>query len=102
MDEAVRGLTSPHVVIRSHATCVLGDRRLGATVAWRVLPLLGQAVERDEDGTVRRLAILSLLSWQKDSRRYATVVRGALNDPAREVRETAAYWLREQDTDPPA
>ncbi|MFI5490506.1 DUF4303 domain-containing protein [Micromonospora echinaurantiaca] len=102
VDEAVRGLTSPHVVIRSHATCVLGDRRLGATVAWRVLPLLGQAVERDEDGTVRRLAILSLLSWQKDSRRYATVVRGALNDPAREVRETAAYWLREQDTDPPA
>jgi hypothetical protein len=93
--EAVHGLTSPHVVIRWHAVCVLGERRLGAAVARRVLPLLCQAVSQDPDATVRRLAILSLLWWQKDSHRYANVVREALNDPAAEVRETAAYWLRE-------
>ena len=102
VDEAVRGLTSPHVIIRWHAACVLGERRLGATVARRVLPLLCQTVSRDADATVRRLAILSLLDWQKDSCRYATVVREALNDRASEVRETAAYWLREQDADRPA
>ncbi|HEX5540248.1 MAG TPA: DUF4303 domain-containing protein [Micromonospora sp.] len=97
VDEVIRGLTSPHVVVRRHAVCVLGERRLGAAVARRVLSLLGQAVSQDPDATVRRLAILSLLRWQKDSHRYANVVREALNDPAADVRETAAYWLREQN-----
>ncbi|GAB2848471.1 hypothetical protein GCM10027176_59940 [Actinoallomurus bryophytorum] len=94
--EAIRGLTSKHVIIRRHAVCVLGERGLGAAVARRVLPLLGQVVTRDEDASVRRLAILSLLWWQKDSRRYADVVRAALDDPAEQVRETAASWLRQQ------
>jgi len=100
VDEAIRGLTSPHVVIRRHAVCVLGERRLGAAVARRVLPLLGQTVSQDPDATVRRLAILSLLWWRKDSQRYGNVVREALNDPAAEVREVAAYWLREQGNRP--
>ncbi|SCF00292.1 protein of unknown function (DUF4303) [Micromonospora viridifaciens] len=100
VDEAIGGLASPHAVIRRHAVCVLGERRLGAAVARRVLPLLGQAVSQDPDATVRRLAILSLLWWRKDSHRYANVVREALNDPAAEVREVAAYWLREQNDRP--
>ncbi|PMR58795.1 hypothetical protein C1A38_22760 [Verrucosispora sp. ts21] len=95
VDEAIGGLASPHVVVRRHAVCVLGERRLGFAVARRVLPLLGQTVSQDPDATVRRLAILSLLWWRKDSHRYANVVREALNDPAAEVREVAAYWLRE-------
>jgi hypothetical protein len=82
--------------------CVLGDRGLGTAVARRVLPLLAQTVTRDADATVRRLAILSLLFWQKDSRRYADAVRAALDDPAEEVREAATHWLREQDADRPA
>jgi Domain of unknown function (DUF4303) len=102
VSEAIRGLTSKHVIIRRHAVCVLGERGLGAAVARRVLPLLGQIVTRDADATVRRLAILSLLWWQKDSRRYADVVREALDDPAEEVRDAATYWLREQDADRPA
>ncbi|MFU8876072.1 DUF4303 domain-containing protein [Micromonospora sp. SL4-19] len=97
VDEAIRGLASPHAVIRRHAVCVLGERRLGAAVARRVLPLLGQTVSQDPDATVRRLAILSLLWWRKHAHRYANVVHEALNDPDAEVRETAAYWLREQN-----
>lgn len=102
VDEAIRGLTSQHVIIRRHAVCVLGERSLGAAVARRVLPLLCQIVTRDADATVRRLAILSLLFWQKDSRQYANVVREALDDPAEEVREAATYWLHEQDAGRPA
>jgi Domain of unknown function (DUF4303) len=102
VDEAIRGLTSQHVIIRRHAVCVPGERSLGAAVARRVLPLLCQIVTRDADATVRRLAILSLLFWQKDSRQYANVVREALDDPAEEVREAATYWLHEQDADRPA
>lgn len=70
VDEAIRGLASPHVVIRRHAVCILGERRLGATVARRVLPLLGQTVSQDPDAIVRRLALLSLLWWRKDSQRW--------------------------------
>jgi hypothetical protein len=101
VDEAIRGLTSQHVIIRQHAVCVLGERSLGAAVARRILPLLCQIVTRDADATVRRLAILSLLFWQKDSSRYANVVSEALDDPAEEVREAATYWLHEQDADRP-
>ncbi|WP_248960629.1 hypothetical protein [Sphaerisporangium perillae] len=83
VDEAVRGLTSKHVIIRRHAVCLLGERSLGAAAARRVLPLLCRSVSRDADAAVRRLAILSLLFWQKDSRRYADVVREALGRPGR-------------------
>lgn len=102
VDEAIRGLTSAYVIVRRHAVCVLGERSLGAAVARRVLPLLSRTVSQDTDATVRRLAILSLLWWQKDSRRYANVIRKALDDPDADVRETAAYWLQEQNTDRPA
>ncbi|MEU7793259.1 DUF4303 domain-containing protein [Micromonospora tulbaghiae] len=100
VDEAIRGLASPHVVIRRHAVCVLGERRLGAAVARRVLPLLGQTVSQDPDATVRRLAILSLRGWRKESYRHANVISEALNDPNEDVRETAAYWLREHNGRP--
>ncbi|MEU2613986.1 HEAT repeat domain-containing protein [Micromonospora sp. NPDC007271] len=100
VDDAIRGLASPHVVIRRHAVCVLGERRLGAAVARRALPVLAQIVSQDPDVTVRRLAILSLLWWRKDSQRYGNVVREALNDPAADVREVAAHWLREQNDGP--
>jgi HEAT repeat protein len=62
-----------------------------------VLPLLGRIVGHDPDANVRRLAILSLRWWQKDSRQYADLIRKALDDPATDVRAAAADWLREQD-----
>ncbi len=95
VDTAVRALESPYAVIRWHAVSVLGDRRLGAAVARAVLPSLSRVVAEDPDPTVRRLAILSLLRWRKESRRYAPQVRQALTDPAAAVRDAAAYWLRE-------
>jgi hypothetical protein len=102
VDTAVLGLSSPHVIIRLHAARVLGQRRLGRRVGRRVLPLLCQMMRQDPDASVRRLAILSLLSWGRDSRHVADVIREALDDTAAEVREAAAYWLREQRTDQPA
>jgi hypothetical protein len=65
VDEAVRGLTSQHAIIRRHAASVLGQRRLGARVARRVLPLLSRAAQSDTDETVRALAGLSLMHLQK-------------------------------------
>ncbi|WP_244933386.1 HEAT repeat domain-containing protein [Micromonospora tulbaghiae] len=79
---------------------MLGERRLGAAVARRVLPLLGQTVSQDPDATVRRLAILSLRGWRKEFYRHANVISEALNDPNEDVRGTAAYWLREQNGRP--
>jgi hypothetical protein len=99
VDEAIRGLSSTYAIVRRHAVCVLGERHLGNAIARRVLPLLARTTSEDPDSTVRRLAILSLRWWQKDSRRYADAVRAALTDPAEEVREAAADWLREQDAD---
>ncbi len=101
VDEAIHGLTSRHVIVRRHAVEVLGDRSLGAGVARRVLPLLCHTLRQDPDPAIRRLAILSLLFWQKDSRPFGDVIRAALDDPATEVRETAAYWLRQLDSRAP-
>ncbi|WP_051772992.1 DUF4303 domain-containing protein [Saccharothrix sp. NRRL B-16314] len=101
VDAAVVGVGSPHVIVRRHAVSVLGRRRLGPHVGRKVLPLLGQVIRQDPDASVRRLAILSSLWWQKDSRHLADVVREASADDAEEVREAAAYWLREQGADEP-
>jgi len=81
---------------------VLGERSLGTAVGRRVLPLLCRTVSQDRDASVRRLAILSLLWWQKDARRYADVIGEALSDPAAEVRAAAAHWLSAQHLDLPA
>jgi hypothetical protein len=96
VEEALRGLTSPHVLIRGHAVRVLGDRDLGPAVAPLALPRLVKAAREDPDADVRRLAVLSLQWWSNDASPYADVIRDARdNDPAPEVRDTAARWLRE-------
>lgn len=92
---AIDGLRSSRDLIRQHAVCVLGEPDLGPAVGRRVTPLLAEVVTSDPNADIRRLAILSLLWWKHDARRCAATIRNALNDPAREVRETAQYWLRE-------
>ncbi|MBL6280337.1 DUF4303 domain-containing protein [Micromonospora fiedleri] len=97
VDEALRGLRSPHVVVRRHAVSVLGDRQLGRLAGQRILPALSNTMVQDQDPTVRRLAVLSLQWWQRDAHAYLAVVRSVLDDPVEEVRAAAAYWIREHD-----
>jgi hypothetical protein len=64
--EALRGTTSLHLLVRKHAVCVLGERRLGETVGQAVIPRLRAIAEGDPDSEVRRLAGLSLQWWKAD------------------------------------
>ena len=64
--EALRGTTSPYVLVRKHAVCVLDERRLGDAVGRQVIPRLRAIAETDPDGDVRRLATLSLQRWKAD------------------------------------
>jgi hypothetical protein len=64
--EALRGATSPYVLVRKHAVCVLGERRLGDAVGRQVIPRLRALAETDPDSEVRRLAALSLQWWKAD------------------------------------
>ena len=96
VDEALRGLTSPHVIIRSHAVRVLGNRDLGPVAAPLVLSRLATVAREDPEADIRRLAILSLRWWSNDARPYASVIRDARdNDQDPKVRDTATHWLRE-------
>jgi hypothetical protein len=64
--EALRGTTSVHVLVRKHAVCVLGERRLGDAVGRAVIPQLRAIAETDPDSEVRRLAGLSLTWWKAE------------------------------------
>jgi hypothetical protein len=64
--EALRGTTSTHVLVRKHAVCVLGERRLGDAVGRVVIPQLRAIAETDPDSEVRRLAALSLKWWKAE------------------------------------
>ncbi|WP_117210012.1 hypothetical protein [Allorhizocola rhizosphaerae] len=63
--EAVRGVGSPHVVVRKHAVIVLGEPDLGREAGERVIPVLRAAAQSDPDSEVRRLADLSVQWWQR-------------------------------------
>ncbi|WP_460624428.1 hypothetical protein [Kineosporia babensis] len=54
---ALAALGSEHVVVRRHAVCVLGEKRLGQE---EIHPALMRAAEEDTSPDVRRLARLSL------------------------------------------
>jgi hypothetical protein len=64
--EALRGAASPHVLVRKHAVCVLGERRLGEDAGRQIIPRLRTIAETDPDSEVRRLAALSLEWWKVD------------------------------------
>jgi enterochelin esterase-like enzyme len=54
-------------VVRTHAVCVLGERRLGEAVGHQVLPLLRSIARSDPDDQVRGLAGLSLQRWRQST-----------------------------------
>jgi hypothetical protein len=64
--EALRGTNSPYVLVRKHAVCVLGERRLGDAVGRQVIPRLRAIAETDPDSEVRRLTAQSLQWWKAD------------------------------------
>ncbi len=64
--EALRGATSPYVLVRKHAVCVLGERRLGDAAGRQIIPQLRIIAETNSDSEVRCLAALSLQSWKAD------------------------------------
>jgi len=92
VDEAIRGLQSPHVVIRQHAVCVLGERSLGKAAAKRILPALVGSLS-DPHPNVRRLALLSISDWKAAAKPYRGELRKLLKDSAAQVRSTAKYVL---------
>jgi hypothetical protein len=65
VDEALRGLTTTHPIIRRHAVSVLGDQRLGPHVAAKSLTPLQHVRDNDPDPDVRRLASLSIAALKQ-------------------------------------
>ncbi len=93
VDEALRGLTSPHAVVRWHAASVLGNRALGKKAAARVPAALAAALEGAHP-YVRRLSVLSLGWWKAAGAPYrAEVERLAEDDPDETVRGAAQHAL---------
>jgi hypothetical protein len=96
VDEALRGTGSAHALVRRHAVTVLGERRLGAAVGRRVLPVLAGRAADDPDPLVRRLAVLGLRWWGRQGHTYLNVGRAARDDdPDGSVRVAAQGWLDE-------
>jgi hypothetical protein len=92
IDEAIRGLQSPHLVIRQHAVCVLGERSLGKTAAKRILPALAEKL-RDRHANVRRLAIWNISYWKSAAKPYRLEIRKLIKDSDPDVRSTARHVL---------
>jgi hypothetical protein len=96
VDEALRGLTSPHALIRSHAVGILGDRDLGPAAAPVILSRLATVAREDPDADIRRLAILSIHWWSNDARHYASIIRDARDhDHDPKVRDAATWSLHQ-------
>ena len=87
--EALRGLSSPYVVIRQHAVCVLGDRGLGKAAGKVVLPALADRFH-DPEPNVRRLTLLALSYWKAAAQPYHAEMRKLQKDKDADIR----FWAR--------
>lgn len=88
VDETLRGLYSPHAVIRQHAACVAGDRALGKTAGQKLLPVLAEKLT-DPVPTVRRLALLALSYWKSAAAPYHAEMKKLQKDKDPLVRDYA-------------
>ncbi len=92
VDEALRALASKHAVVRWHATDMLGNRGLGASVGKRVLPALADRLT-DEHELVRRLAVISVTEWKALAKPYRGRVAELAGDPDETIRNIVGYAL---------
>jgi hypothetical protein len=90
--EALRGLASPHAVIRWHAASLLGERGLGARVGKTVLPALAATLS-DGNEIVRRLAVLAIGDWKAAAKPYREAIARLRDDPDEAVRRSVAHTL---------
>ncbi|RQO55672.1 hypothetical protein DBV14_11660 [Variovorax sp. KBW07] len=94
VDEALRGMVSPHAFVRRHAASVADDRGLGAAAGERLLPALADRLAHDEDANVRWQAARGLLAWKREALPWQAVMqRAALHDADDRVREAARECL---------
>lgn len=92
VDEALRGLVSPHAVVRWHAAAVLDDRGLGAAIGKKVLPALAERLA-DPHPIVRRLALLSIGRWKAAAKPYRAAIVPLRQDPDAVVARIATEML---------
>lgn len=96
LDEALRGLASPHAFVRRHAASLLHDRGLGSEAGRRLLPALAERLGQDPDADVRWEALYSLAAWKHEARPWqAAIAQAAQHDADQRVREKAQAWLAE-------
>lgn len=92
LPEALRGLRSPHAVIRWHAAGALWDRGLGRRAGRLALPALVEALA-DPHPLVRRIAILSIEAWKADAAPHLPAIEPLRDDPDPTVRAVAGMVL---------
>jgi len=92
VDEALRGLSSEHPVVRWHAASRLADRGLGARAGKKILPALGRGLA-DPDPTVRRLVVLSISYWKAAAAPYRGAIEALREDPDELVRRIVQHAL---------
>ncbi|RUR67264.1 DUF4303 domain-containing protein [Variovorax guangxiensis] len=97
LDEALRGLASPHALVRRHAASLLDERGLGAEAGERILPALADRLAHDDDADVRWQAVRGLMAWKRAALPWQAQVRHAgLHDADERVREAARQCLADQ------
>lgn len=93
VDELLRGLESPHTVIRQHAVSVAGDRSLGKAAGKRLLPIIAESLN-DPVANIRRLALLSLSYWKAAANPYHAQMKALQRDEDASVRQYARDVFR--------
>lgn len=88
VEEALRGSTSEHAVVRWHACSALSWREVAASKADRVLPALAARLE-DPHPLVRRVAVVGLEMWKGQAAPYHAAIAKLRDDPDEIVRYIA-------------
>ena len=92
LQEALRGLTCAHAVLRWHAAAVLRKPRVGRKTRATIESAL-IAASGDPEPVVRRLALLSLGATPGAIKRHLEVLERFLYDPDASVQSTARHLL---------